>query len=38
MEHIENEKMVVSIKTTDFFTFIRLEDEVDELKRKHKDF
>ncbi len=35
MEKVNNEKININFKTNDFLTFIRLQDEVDELKRKH---
>ncbi|EAS04654.2 hypothetical protein TTHERM_00241750 (macronuclear) [Tetrahymena thermophila SB210] len=38
IEYVDSDKITIGIKTTDFFTFIRLQDEVDELRRKHNQF
>ncbi|KAL4455377.1 hypothetical protein ABPG74_012529 [Tetrahymena malaccensis] len=38
LEYVDSDKITIGIKTTDFFTFIRLQDEVDELRRKHNQF
>lgn len=38
IEEIQKDSKVFSIKTNDFFTFMRLEHEISEIKRKDKEF
>ncbi len=38
MEDIQKDRKVFCIKTNDFFTFMRLEHEISEIKRKDREF
>jgi len=37
-EDIQEAKKIFSIRTSDFFTFMRLEHEISEVKRKDQEF
>ncbi len=33
-ENIQDDKVIISLKTNDFLTFVRIEDEYDEIRKR----